>query len=261
MKRKLTLFIIFIFLFLYFPNIVNASGISYGDCIKNYGSIRLSGVGNDNYAGGKITGDVRKMEGNDIEFYVLAQAKAWHRVKNFNYTITDNNGSTCTGVVSGGELENGEGDALIYFAVNKDTVKTLSVESQSVKRSNGGDITTIGSISFDVAAKSSEYESLVEQGAIFSGDLMLNSPLKCDETIEDTIKHYWKYVIILAPILLIVMCTIDFMKAVMSSDSDAIQKSGTNAMKRAIAMFLLMLLPTILIIIFKWFGIESSLCF
>ena len=261
MKRKLILFIVFISLFLCLPGIASAANISYGDCIKSYGSARLSGVGSDNDVGGKITGEVRKASGNDIEFYVLAQAKAWHRVKNFNYTITDNNGNTCSGVVSGGELENGEGDALIYFTVKRDSVKTLVVESQSVKRSNGEDATTIGSISFDVAAKAAEYDSLVEQGAIFSGDLMSNTPLECDDTIEDTIKHYWKYVIILAPILLIVMCTIDFMKAVMSSDSDAIQKSGTNALKRTIAMFLLLLLPTILIIIFKWFGIESSLCF
>lgn len=100
--------------------------------------------------------------------------------------------------------------------------------------------------------------SISNNQMILSGGIL---DCKNKAVITDTVRYYWKYVIILAPILLLVMCTVDFMKAVMSGDNDALQKSGTNALKRVIAMIVLLLVPTILSIVFTWFGIEQALCF
>ena len=86
-------------------------------------------------------------------------------------------------------------------------------------------------------------------------------PIVCDQTITDTISKYWRYVVVLAPILLIIMITIDFIKALVSNNSDAIKKSSTDALRRAIAMVILLFLPTLLKIVFTWFGLQNSLCF
>ena len=82
---------------------------------------------------------------------------------------------------------------------------------------------------------------------------------KCDDTLKTLIKKYWKWIIFLAPILLIVMITMDFLKAMTSGDADAIKKSSTNAFKRAIAAIILIMLPWALDVVFDWFGLQ--ICF
>jgi len=55
---------------------------------------------------------------------------------------------------------------------------------------------------------------------------------------------------IAGPILLIIFGSVDFVKATLASDEQALHKAGINFMKRAIATVLLFLLPLILNIIF-----------
>lgn len=69
---------------------------------------------------------------------------------------------------------------------------------------------------------------------------------------------YWNIVAIFAPALVILMTSIDFFKAITSSDADRLKKSANSALKRALAFVLLLLLPFILNTIFSWFGL--SLC-
>lgn len=71
--------------------------------------------------------------------------------------------------------------------------------------------------------------------------------------------EYWPIVMVITPILLIVMITIDFFKAMASGDADALRKSGTNTAKRTIAAVILLALPNLVIIIFDLFGIEICL--
>lgn len=82
---------------------------------------------------------------------------------------------------------------------------------------------------------------------------------KCDNTLKSLIEKYWKWVVFLTPLLLIVMITIDFLKAMASGDSDAIKKSSSNAFKRAIAAIILLMLPWALDVVFDWFGLQ--ICF
>ena len=63
----------------------------------------------------------------------------------------------------------------------------------------------------------------------------------------------------LTPILLIVMITLDFLKAMTSGDSDSIKKSSNDAFKRVIAAVVLIMLPWALSVIFGWFGLN--ICF
>ena len=61
---------------------------------------------------------------------------------------------------------------------------------------------------------------------------------------------------IIVPILLIVMITIDFFKALAKGDSDSIKKAGNNTIKRAISAVVLLALPALLGLIFSWFGLD-----
>ena len=83
--------------------------------------------------------------------------------------------------------------------------------------------------------------------------------LECDDSLREFIKKYWKYFVIAAPILLMVMITIDFLKAVFSSDQDMIKKASNNALKRVIATMLLLFLPLIISTILGFFGLDLCL--
>ena len=83
----------------------------------------------------------------------------------------------------------------------------------------------------------------------------------CDDKIKELVKRYWKYVIILAPLVLIVMSSIEFLKAIMSSDADALTKSVSRTAKRVIALLILFFVPVILNIIFGWFNVEQAMCY
>lgn len=83
--------------------------------------------------------------------------------------------------------------------------------------------------------------------------------MKCDTEVSNLIKKYWKWVMFLVPLLLIVLITLDFVKAMSSGDSDSIKKSSNNAIKRVIAAVILLALPWVLSVIFGWFGLE--ICF
>lgn len=87
------------------------------------------------------------------------------------------------------------------------------------------------------------------------GEIINSSSTSCTE-VSDLIHDYWKYVMIIVPILLIVMMTIDFLKALAKGDSDSIKKAGNNTVKRTIAAVVLLALPALLGLIFSWVGLD-----
>lgn len=112
-----------------------------------------------------------------------------------------------------------------------------------------------------VSEKVERLEGLDDKDFIGTGkknidDIVNNS---CDNDLKNLIEKYWKWVMFLTPILLIVMITIDFIKAMSLGDADSVKKSSNNAIKRVIAGILLLALPWLLEVIFGWFGLQ--LCF
>lgn len=87
------------------------------------------------------------------------------------------------------------------------------------------------------------------------GEIINSSATSCTE-VSDLIHDYWKYVMVIVPILLIVMMTIDFFKALTKGDSDSIKKAGNNTVKRTIAAVVLLALPALLGLIFSWVGLD-----
>lgn len=84
---------------------------------------------------------------------------------------------------------------------------------------------------------------------------IVESQTSCTD-VRAIIHDYWKYVMIIVPILLIVVITLDFFKAMVSNDQDAIKKASTNAVKRTIAAVILLALPALLSYILGLFGLE-----
>ncbi len=75
-------------------------------------------------------------------------------------------------------------------------------------------------------------------------------------TIRNIIHDYWKYVMVAVPVLLIVLMSVDFFKAMASNDSDAIKKSVTNIVKRVVSAVILLALPALLSFILGLFGLD-----
>lgn len=85
--------------------------------------------------------------------------------------------------------------------------------------------------------------------------IIVSNGTSCTD-VKALIHDYWKYVMIIVPVLLIVMMVLDFFKALSSNDSDAINKATSNAFKRTIAAVILLALPALLGLILGWFGIP-----
>ena len=81
-----------------------------------------------------------------------------------------------------------------------------------------------------------------------------------DLEIMKYIDKYWGWVLLLAPVGLIVLGAMDFVKATTNGDSDAIKKASSSFIKRAIAVLLLFLLKPIVRMVFAIFGLEAHSC-
>ena len=88
-----------------------------------------------------------------------------------------------------------------------------------------------------------------------SGEIINSSVTSCTD-VSDLIHDYWKYIMVIVPILLIVMMTLDFFRALSKGDSDSIKKAGNNAVKRTIAAVILLALPALLGLIFDLVGLD-----
>lgn len=107
----------------------------------------------------------------------------------------------------------------------------------------------------DASDKISKYST--KKNAGLTGKMKKQT--ECDEEIQKLIDKYWKWLTILAPVALILLITIDFLKAVVASDENQLSKSANNALKRTIAVVVLLVLPALLKMILGWFGLN--LCF
>ncbi len=81
----------------------------------------------------------------------------------------------------------------------------------------------------------------------------------CTQEVKDKAHYYWAYIMVMAPIGLMILISVDFVKAITSGKPDALKKSGNDAVKRAIACIILLMLPFLLGTIFSWF--SMNFCF
>lgn len=72
------------------------------------------------------------------------------------------------------------------------------------------------------------------------------------------LKEIFKIIKFIGPILAMVLVVFDFVKAVASSDKDALIKAGKNAVKRIIFALLLFLIPSVIDGLFGLFGFYGT---
>lgn len=264
MKKKF-IAVLIISLFMFMPYRAKAADIDYGDCITKFGSITFVKSGSDNNAGGNV--NYSKTKNNNswstktVTFDVKMQAPSGDKVQKVNYRIISKEGQSCKGSITGSLVENNKGSVKFSVVIDKGYVKEVAFSGLTISRTNSSKRDNIKEEKMSIKHESQEGES---NGSLDSdsglGDLM---PTKsdCDTSLRDLINKYWKWVVFITPLLLIVMMTIDFLKAMSSGDSDAIKKSSNNAIKRVIAAIILLALPWAITVVFTWFGLENYLCF
>lgn len=78
---------------------------------------------------------------------------------------------------------------------------------------------------------------------------------KC-KTVTELMTTYWHYVYIFVPIVMILLISVSYAKAVMSSDAEILKKTNTENFRRLIAGVILVVLPFLIRTIFDLFGID-----
>lgn len=283
MKKKFMVVLVVISLFMLIPFKAKAADIDYGDCITKFGSITFVESGSDNSVGGNV--DYSKTKNNtswntdSVTFDVEMKARSWHKVQKVNYKITSLGDQSCTGSITGSLVENNEGSVKFSVVIDKGYVEKIRFSAVSVNRNNSSKKSDIPGEEMGIRKNASEGDNKENDSQL--GDLLgvectdkngdgdTNDPgecvktnnVECDDGIYNLLSKYWKWVVFLTPLLLLIMMTIDFLKAMSSGDADAIKKSSNNAIKRVLAAIVLLALPWIITVVFTWFGLENYLCF
>ncbi len=78
-------------------------------------------------------------------------------------------------------------------------------------------------------------------------------------SIKELIDEYWGYVMVVGPVLLIVMMSIEVVKTMFKSDSDLLKKLVDSSVKRTLAAILLFCLPVIIRTVLEIFGLDLCL--
>lgn len=260
MKKNIMILFLFLFTFISSTMVVKAAdNFDAGDCIKNFGEISDLSAGDKNFGGGRVLfhNKDNHTTWNDgkVTFDVEVQSKPYHKVKTIHYSINSKDGYSCTGVISGSDIENNSGSVTLHVVIDKGWVDDMAFWGKTVDRRDAtkGDTTKSNKVSVKREMTEEELKAINEELEVGAGE-----KLTC-KTIDDLLGKYWSWVMILAPVATMLLITIDFVNPIISSDSEALKKAGDKALKRTIALVILLVLPLIVSMLFSLFGIET--CF
>lgn len=170
-----------------------------------------------------------------FQIYVFDKVGNKSEVKEYHLSTVDSNGNRLTGEIIPFSSKTEE-------ALNKQELKEkIDQEEEDKKNKPLGD-----------DCDPNDPNCALNGGIYISG----NRDFTCDNGLTEFIKKYWKWVTILTPALLMAMCTVDFVKALVSSNADELKKAGTNTIKRVIATLLLVCLPLLLNTVMNLIGVE-----
>lgn len=215
-----------------------------------------------------LTGGWLNWSEGERNFFVEYDSGPETKITDVEYTLyrEDKNGDAealCKGTPAV-DISNNNGVVHISFSIENDSV--LKIEANGKYTDSAGKSKSFPKESFNIRHKLGNTDKVknIEQTTQNTkkeletnadGEIINSSSTSCTE-VSDLIHDYWKYVMIIVPILLIVMITIDFFKALAKGDSDSIKKAGNNTVKRTIAAVVLLALPALLGLIFSWVGLD-----
>ena len=263
MKKKIL--ICFLFLIMSFLNLSNVKAAKYanydtGTCIDDFGTITFNSGGNDNLMGGYVSFSNKNnnltWNTNPVTFDVNVMSTANHKVKDIRYSISSKDGYSCNGIISGSAIENNQGSVNLSVVINKGHVEYMNFWGKTVHKNDStkGDVTESNKINVKREMTQKELEEINKELEIGPGET-----LKC-KTLQNLLDKYWTWVMILAPMATVILITIDFVGPILSGNSaEALKKASDKAVKRAIALVILLMLPVIVNLLFGLFGIET--CF
>ncbi len=101
-----------------------------------------------------------------------------------------------------------------------------------------------------------------------NNDVQYNQELECEgllgdpEKDEDSVAWFLvkilNYLKLLGPLMVLVLSSLDFAKAILMSDDESLKKAQSNLITRLILAALLFVLPTLIEVLLDIFGITSS---
>ncbi len=100
-----------------------------------------------------------------------------------------------------------------------------------------------------------------------SSDVEYNQDLECEGLLgdpdnEDSVAWFivkiLNYLRLLGPLMVLIFSSLDFIKAILTSDDESMKKAQSNLIIRLILAALLFVLPTLIEVILDIFGITSS---
>lgn len=101
-----------------------------------------------------------------------------------------------------------------------------------------------------------------------NNDVQYDQELECEgllgdpDTDEDSVAwlivKILDYLKLLGPLMVLVLSSLDFAKAILTSDDESLKKAQSNLITRLILAALLFVLPTLIEVILDIFGITSS---
>ena len=134
--------------------------------------------------------------------------------------------------------------------------------------------------SFNVSAKSISYQAnsnqiittindyfLIADNTDNNNDVQYDQELECegllgDPDSEDSVAWFivkiLDYLRLLGPLMVLVLSSLDFAKAILMSDDESLKKAQSNLITRLILAALLFVLPTLIEVLLDIFGITSS---
>ncbi|MEE0699715.1 MAG: hypothetical protein U0M66_03935 [Bacilli bacterium] len=290
-KKRFTTFIIFTVTLLVMPSVVFAKDINYGACITMFGTMEATAIGgpansvNDFFFPLDITNHVgnsmRSTKPESFDVHTKAPTSySVNKIKSIEYSISYMGQKSCQSSILGKDIiEANNGYIMFHVELTKGFIDSMTWEVEAINTTTGQTQKFNKSVNVKLGDPNVSSDEIVagnttttttgnDKNKNDSSDDVLNpyqtpqNAMKgnCDESFRTGFLHkYWRWIMLLTPVLLIVMITIDFVKALSNNDADAIKKSSTNAVKRVIAGVILLALPMLLDIIFGWFGLE--ICF
>lgn len=118
----------------------------------------------------------------------------------------------------------------------------------------------------NVAVVSSINYLNIEQNVTLIGDLSFDADDTCESYLgnpdnKNAPAYYLQFLFNLmkyiAIVLLFVMTVVEFAKATVSSNQDAIQKAMQNTVKRIIIAIVIIMLPTLIKLVLTWLGVYA----
>ena len=87
---------------------------------------------------------------------------------------------------------------------------------------------------------------------------LLGDPVNDPDSVAWFIVKILNYLRLLGPLMVLVLSSLDFAKAILTSDDESLKKAQSNLITRLILAALLFVLPTLIEVILDIFGITSS---